>query len=58
MTVKTGAELQALRKQAAERFTAIAMQYVPDGWTVEYHKPLSRRCFVAEKKIQARSAEG
>jgi hypothetical protein len=53
MTVKTGTELQALRKQAAERFTAIAMQYVPEGWTVEYHKSLSGSCWPARKRIQA-----
>jgi hypothetical protein len=53
MTVKTGAELQALRKEAAERSTAIAMQYVPEGWTVEYHKPLSGSCWPAQKRIQA-----
>jgi hypothetical protein len=45
--------VQALRKQAAERFTAIATRYVPEGWTIEYHKSLSGRCFLAEKKIQA-----
>jgi hypothetical protein len=53
MTVKTGAELQALRKEAAERFTAIAMQSVPEGWTVEYHKSLSGSCWPAQKRIQA-----
>jgi hypothetical protein len=51
--LKTGAELQALRREAAERFTAIAMQSVPEGWTIEYHKSLSGWCFFAEKKIQA-----
>jgi hypothetical protein len=52
MTVKTRAELQALRKQAAERFTAIAMQHVPEGWTVEYHKPLSGCCRFEQKLIE------
>jgi hypothetical protein len=53
LTVKTGPELQALRKQAADRFTAIAMKYVPEDWTVEYHKPLSGSCWPAVKRIQA-----
>jgi hypothetical protein len=55
MTIKTGPELQALRKQAADRFMAIAMQYVPEGWTVEYHKPLSGYCFLAERKSRRRA---
>ncbi len=41
MTVRTGAELQAARKAAAERFMAIAMMYVPEGYTIEYRKGLS-----------------
>jgi hypothetical protein len=53
MTVKTGADLQVLRKQAAERFTAIAMQYVPEGWTVEYRKTLSGLCIFDRRVIQA-----
>jgi hypothetical protein len=41
MTLRTAAELQAARKAEAERFQAIAMQYVPDSYTVEYRKSLS-----------------
>jgi hypothetical protein len=49
---RSGAELQAARRAAAERFTAIAMQYVPEGYRVEY-----RNCrgyhYPIEKLIQA-----
>jgi hypothetical protein len=48
-----GAELRALRKQAAKRFGAIALQHVREGWTVEYHKALSGSCWPAQKRIQA-----
>jgi hypothetical protein len=41
MTIRTGSELQAARRAAAERFQAIAMRYVPEGYTVEYRKSLS-----------------
>jgi hypothetical protein len=34
MAIRTGAELQAARRVAAERFMAIAMMYVPEGWTI------------------------
>jgi hypothetical protein len=53
LMIKSGTELQALRRQAAERFTAIAMQYVPEGYTIEYLKTLSGRCSTAAKIIQA-----
>jgi hypothetical protein len=43
MTLRTGAELQAARRAAAERFTAIAMSYMPEGYTVENRKSLSGR---------------
>jgi hypothetical protein len=43
LTLRTGAELHAARKAAAERFTAIAMSYVPEGYTVQYRKSLSGR---------------
>jgi hypothetical protein len=33
-------ELQAAKRAAAERFTAIAMSCVPDGYTMEYCKSL------------------
>lgn len=48
----TTEELQAARKAAAERFTAIAMRYVPEGYTVEYRKSLSGRCLIRQKIIQ------
>lgn len=37
----TGAELNAARKVAAERFEAIAKLYVPPGYAVEYRKSLT-----------------
>lgn len=49
----SGSELQAARKTAAERFTAIAMRYVPEGYTIEYRKSLSGRHFGQRKLIQA-----
>jgi hypothetical protein len=51
--IRTGAELQAARRAAAERFQAIAMQYVPDGYTVQYRKSLSGRHYGKRKLIQA-----
>lgn len=53
MTIRTGTELQAARKAAAERFTAIAMRYVPEGYTVEWRKSLSGRHYGGAKLIQA-----
>jgi hypothetical protein len=53
MAVMTAADLQAARKAAAERFTAIAMSYVPEGYTVEYRKSLSGRHYGKRKLIQA-----
>lgn len=49
----TAAELQVARKAAAARFTAIALKYVPDGYTIEYRKSLSGRHFGMQKLIQA-----
>jgi hypothetical protein len=43
MTLRSGAELQAARTAAAERFTAIAMNCVPEGYTIQYRKSLSGR---------------
>jgi hypothetical protein len=51
--VRSGAELQAARQAAAERFTAIAMQYVPEGYRVEYRKSLSGSHWGKSKLIQA-----
>jgi hypothetical protein len=40
----SGKQLQEARKAAAERFTAIALKYVPAGYVVEYRKSLSGYC--------------
>jgi hypothetical protein len=48
-----GAALQAARRAAAERFSAIGMAHVPEGWTVAYRKSLSGRCYLKLKHIQA-----
>jgi len=53
MRPMSGEELQAARRRAAERFTAIAMLYVPEGWTVQYRKSLSGRAFYVSKRIEA-----
>lgn len=53
MAVRSGAELQALRKAAADRFMAIAERYTPEGYTIEYRKSLSGRHFGKRKLIQA-----
>jgi hypothetical protein len=52
-STKTGAELQALRRAAAERFTAIAMQYVPPTYAIQYRKSLSGRHYPKRKMIAA-----
>lgn len=44
--------LQELRKAAAERFLAIGMAYVPEGWTYAYRKSLSGRCWYERKHIE------
>jgi hypothetical protein len=49
----TGAALQQARKAAAERFAAIAAQYVPEGYTVEYRNSLSGAHWGTRKLIQA-----
>jgi hypothetical protein len=49
----TGAELQAARRAAAEKFLAIGTFYVPAGWTVKYRKSLSGRCIYRHKIIDA-----
>lgn len=49
----TGAELQAARRAAAERYKAIASLYVPDGWTVIHRSSLSGRCMYGSKTISA-----
>jgi hypothetical protein len=49
----TGDELQAARKRAAERFKAIAANYVPEGYTIEYRKNLSGLHYGQRKHICA-----
>jgi hypothetical protein len=49
---RSGADLQAARKVAAERFTAIAMQELPDGWEVRWRRSLSGRCHYKAKLIE------
>ncbi len=53
MAIRTGAELQAARKAAAEKFMAIAMQFIPEGYTIEYRKSLSGRCLLKKRIIKA-----
>ena len=51
ITRLSGEELQAARRRAAERFTAIALSYVPEGWAVKYRTSLSGRCWYDRKLI-------
>lgn|SRR5262245_7592371 len=53
MRLMTGGELHAARKAAAERYTAIAMKYVPPGYTIGYRKSLTGRHHGKRKLIQA-----
>ena len=53
MTVRTGVELQAARKAAAERFMAVVMMYVPEGYTIKYRKSLSGPHRDVSKVIEA-----
>jgi hypothetical protein len=53
MKLLTGAELQAARKAAAERFEAIASKYIPKGYTIEYRKSLSGMHYGQSRKISA-----
>ena len=53
MKPMNGLELQAARRAAAERFTAIAMSYVPEGYTIEYRKSLSGKHYGTSKRICA-----
>lgn len=50
---KTGDELQQARKAAAARYAAIAMNWLPEGWTVQYRKSLSGRCYYLKQMIVA-----
>lgn len=53
VTQRSGAELQAARKAFAEKCQAIASQYVPKGYVIEYRKSLSGRHYGTRKLIQA-----
>jgi hypothetical protein len=46
-------ELSAARKAAAERFYAIGMSHLPEGWTYTFRKNLSGRAFLQSKRIEA-----
>jgi hypothetical protein len=46
-------DLQAARKAAAERFYAIGMACLPEGWTYTFRKALSGRAFLELKRIEA-----
>ena len=38
-------DLQQARREAAQRFEAIGMSYLPEGWTFAYRKSLSGVCY-------------
>lgn len=46
-------DLVAARKAAAERFYAIGMAHLPEGWTYAFRKSLSGRAFWDRKHIDA-----
>jgi hypothetical protein len=47
-------DLQAAKRDAAARYEAIGMRYLPKGWTVKkYRKNLSGVCRVGKKEIEA-----
>lgn len=46
-----GPDLQRARKAAAERFYAIGMSYVPDGYTVTFRKSLSGIHYGGQKRL-------
>jgi hypothetical protein len=47
------AAARAAKQKLAERLLAIALGYVPPGWTVAYRKSLSGGCYLKEKRISA-----
>ena len=53
MTPMTGAQLHAVRKAAADRYTAITLSYVPEGYRVEYRRSLSGMHYGKAKLIKA-----
>lgn len=46
-------DLVDARRVAAERFFAIGMAHVPEGWNVKYRKSLTGRCFLRSRQIAA-----
>jgi hypothetical protein len=52
-TKRSGAELQAARQAFAEKCQAIAAQYVPEGYVIEYRKRLSGAYWPERRIIQA-----
>jgi len=51
--MNTAEKLHATREAAAQRFEAVAMFFVPTGWTVQYRKSLSGVCNHTRKVIAA-----
>jgi hypothetical protein len=52
LTPLSAEQLQQARKEAAARFEAIAMKYVPEGYTISYRKSLSGRHSGRKKLLQ------
>jgi predicted SprT family Zn-dependent metalloprotease len=53
MTMLKPVDLQQARREAAERFLAIGMSYLPAGWTFAYRKALTGVCYIEKKHIVA-----
>jgi hypothetical protein len=51
MSIRTGAELQAARKAAAERYAEVARRRTPEDIVVVYRSGLSGCAWVASRKI-------
>jgi hypothetical protein len=46
-------DLQQARREAADRFYAIGMAHLPEGWTYKFRKNLSGRAFMDSRRIEA-----
>ena len=46
-------DLQQARRDAADRFFAIGMSYLPPGWTYTFRKALTGQCVIKDKHIDA-----
>lgn len=44
-------DLQAARRAAADRFYAVGMSHLPEGWTYEYRKSLTGMCYPTKKHL-------